>query len=112
MADRDLKTENMGTFSISHIARPHAMQGERLSSKHCGQMGHEEATCFELVGYHMGGLLAEEEAAREKTEVDEEVADAAQGVDAVVRQRMQPDSRKTRSSCRRESLHHQNRIYS
>jgi len=51
MTARDVKTESVGAFVVSHISRPSAMQGERLICKHYEKLGHEEATCFELVGY-------------------------------------------------------------
>ena len=64
IADRDLKTENIGTFAMSHIARPSAMQGERPSCEHYGKLGHEEGMCFELVRYPPGWTIRGGKASR------------------------------------------------
>jgi len=52
--DCDIKTENIGAFAVSHLARANAMQGVRTSCRHCGKVGHEEANCFKLIGYPAG----------------------------------------------------------
>ena len=54
MADRDFKTEHRGAFAVNHLARLSAMQGVKPSCRHCGKTGHEEANCFELIGYPSG----------------------------------------------------------
>jgi len=54
IVDRDIKTENIGAFAVSHVARPSLMQGVRTSCRHCGKVGHEESNCFELIGYPAG----------------------------------------------------------
>lgn len=48
MDDRDIKTKNMVVFAMSHLARSSAMQGERISCKHCRKIWHEEANYYEL----------------------------------------------------------------
>jgi len=50
MASRETRTENM-VSATSHLTRPGNLQRERLQCKHCGKLGHEEAACYELVGY-------------------------------------------------------------
>jgi len=50
MANREARTENMA-FAISHLTQPGNLQGERPQCKHYGKLGHEEAACYELVGY-------------------------------------------------------------
>ena len=57
MTNWHLKTKNVAAFVVSHIAQPSAMQGERLSRKHCGKMGDDEATCFELVRYPLRWIV-------------------------------------------------------
>lgn len=51
MADRDLKPKSMDAFAVSHIARPSAMQGERISCRNYRKFRHEETNYFELIRY-------------------------------------------------------------
>ena len=44
----------MAAYATSHITRMISMQGERMNCKHCGKIGHEEANCYELIGYPPG----------------------------------------------------------
>jgi len=54
ISDREQKSETMAMFTTSHIAQPRVMQAKRITCKHCGKIGHEEANCYELVGYPPG----------------------------------------------------------
>jgi len=51
MANRKAQPENMAAFATSHLTRPGYLLGERPTCKHCGKTGHDEMTCYELVGY-------------------------------------------------------------
>ena len=46
--------ENASAFAVSHLTKRAQYSGERMSCKHCGKLGHEEANCFELSGYPAG----------------------------------------------------------
>jgi len=51
MMNRDVKQENVAVFAVSHHVRATPSPGERSTCKHCGKYGHDEAGCFELIGY-------------------------------------------------------------
>lgn len=56
MVGRDDRTETAAAFAVSH--------GERVqpstACKHCGRFGHEEANCFEILGYPRDPVEKEE----------------------------------------------------
>ena len=56
MNNRDLHTENMAAFAVTHIAQPSAMQGEKVSYRHCEKTGREEQNCFEIIRYPLGWI--------------------------------------------------------
>ena len=43
--ERDKRSENM----VALAAREHT--NERPTCKHCGRYGHDEASCYEIIGY-------------------------------------------------------------
>ena len=53
MVDRDERTETAAAFAVSHGERAQASI-ERGMCKQCGRFGHEEANCFEIIGYPPG----------------------------------------------------------
>ena len=52
--NREHKPESMATFAVTHLTRPGSMHSERITCKHCGKTGHDEASCYELIGYPLG----------------------------------------------------------
>jgi len=54
MQGREHKQENASAFAVPHLTKGTQYSRERMSCKHCGKLGHEEANCFELIGYSAG----------------------------------------------------------
>ena len=55
MLQREGKTENAAAFAVN-ISKSVQAQGDRPTCKHCGKRGHEEANCFEIIGYPAGWM--------------------------------------------------------
>ena len=51
MSERDHKHENASAFAVTHYNKGGKYDGDPVSCKHCGKVGHEETNYFELVGY-------------------------------------------------------------
>ena len=47
MKERDQRTDAVAAFAVTHADR----RPDRVTCKHCGKLGHEATTCFDLVGY-------------------------------------------------------------
>jgi len=43
-------------FVVNHVGKVQqgAGAGGRITCKHCGRTGHEQANCYELIGYPLG----------------------------------------------------------
>ena len=53
MFGREDKGENAAAFAVKTTGK-NAQLTEKTTCRHCGRIGHEEARCFELIGYPAG----------------------------------------------------------
>ena len=53
MVQRESKPETAAAFA-TNVSKTTQFQAGRPTCNHCGKTGHEEANCFELVGYPAG----------------------------------------------------------
>jgi len=53
MKGREDRTQSVAAFTITHgeKAQPSPKKG---ACKHCGRFGHDESSCFEIIGYPPG----------------------------------------------------------
>jgi len=75
---KETKHEPEAAFAMSSM-RKQTTQGERSSCKHSGRFKHEEASCFEMIGYRQDGVvveLGEDVVAAEATEEEKDKDEA------------------------------------
>ena len=53
MTSRDERTETATAFAANHKAKAQPSV-EKGGCKHCGRFGHEESSCYEIIGYSPG----------------------------------------------------------